>query len=84
MPVNQLYLTWSDQIRQMCPTERKTLIHNFTWLLIGIYLNTKVHLSLIANKIPGHAKLPSKVQRLRRLDVNDSRRRNIKIRHQRL
>jgi hypothetical protein len=67
MPVNQLYLTWSDQIRQMCPTARKTLIHNFTWLLIGIYLNTKVHLSLIANKIPGHAKLPSKVQRLRRL-----------------
>jgi hypothetical protein len=36
-------------------------------LLIGIYLSRKVHLSLIANKIPGRAKLPSKVQRLRRL-----------------
>ena len=45
MPANQLYHTWSDQIRQLCPTARKTLIHNFTWLLIGIYLSSKVHLS---------------------------------------
>jgi hypothetical protein len=36
-------------------------------LLVGIYLSRKVHLSLIANKIPGRAKLHSKVQRLRRL-----------------
>ena len=67
MPVNHLYHIWSDQIRQLCPTARKSLIHNFTRLLIGIYLSGKVHLSLIANKIPGSAKLPSKVQRLRRL-----------------
>lgn len=70
MPVNQLYHTWSDRIRQLCPNGRKTLIHNFTYLLIGIYLSGKVHLSLIANKIPGAAKLPSKVQRLRRLLLN--------------
>jgi hypothetical protein len=67
MPVNSLYHTWFGQIRQLCPEARKTLIHNFTWLLIGIYLSRKVHLSLIANKIPGRAKLNSKVQRLRRL-----------------
>jgi hypothetical protein len=67
MPANQLYHTWFDQIRQLCPTARKTLIHNFTWLLIGIYLSGKVHLSAIANKLPGSAKLPSAVQRLRRL-----------------
>ena len=70
MPANRLYHTWFDQIRQLCPDGRKTLIHNFTWLLIGIYLSGKVHLSLIANKIPGSAKLPSKVQRLRRLLQN--------------
>jgi hypothetical protein len=70
MPANQLYHTWSDQIRQLCPTARKTLIHNFTWLLIGIYLSGKVHLSAIANKLPGAAKLPSAVQRLRRLLQN--------------
>jgi hypothetical protein len=67
MPANQLYHTWSDRIRQLCPQPRKKLIHNFTWLLIGIYLSRKVHLSLIANKLPGAAKLHSTVQRLRRL-----------------
>ena len=67
MPVNSLYHTWIDRIRQLCPEARRTLIHNFTWLLVGLYLSRKVHLGLIANKIPGHAKLNSKVQRLRRL-----------------
>jgi hypothetical protein len=67
MPANQLYHTWSDQIRQLCPTARKTLVHNFTWLLIGLYLSRKVHLSTIANQLPGSAKLHSTVQRLRRL-----------------
>jgi hypothetical protein len=67
MPVNDLYHTWIDRIRQLCPEARRTLIHNFTWLLVGIYLSRKVHLSLIANKIPGDSKLHSKVQRLRRL-----------------
>jgi hypothetical protein len=67
MPANRFYLTWFDQIRQLCPTARKQLVHNFTWLLIGIYLTEQVCLGRIANKIPGYAKLPSKVQRLRRL-----------------
>jgi len=63
----RLYHTWIDQIRQLCPQARKALIHNFTWLLVGIYLSGSVHLSKVANKIPGHAKLHSTVQRLRRL-----------------
>jgi hypothetical protein len=67
MPANQLYHTWSDRIRQLCPVARKTLVRNFTWLLIGIYLSRKVHLSAIANHVPGTAKLHSTVQRLRRL-----------------
>lgn len=67
MPANRLYHTWFDQVRQLCPRGRKTLIRNFTWLLVGIYLSRKVHLSEIANKIPGQAKLNSTVQRLRRL-----------------
>jgi hypothetical protein len=63
----RLYDTWIDRIRQLCPQARKTLIHNFTYLLVGIYLSDSVHLSKIANKIPGKAKLTSVVQRLRRL-----------------
>jgi hypothetical protein len=34
---------------------------------VGIYLSRKVHLSAIANKLPGSAKLYSTIQRLRRL-----------------
>ena len=62
-----LYHTWVDQIRQLCPYARKKLIHNFTCLLVGIYLSSSVHLSKVANRIPGDAKLNSTVQRLRRL-----------------
>jgi hypothetical protein len=67
MPANRLYHTWFDRIRQLSSTARKTTIRNFTWLLVGIYLSRSVHLSLIANKIPGRAKLNSVVQRLSRL-----------------
>jgi uncharacterized protein (UPF0335 family) len=67
MPANQLDHIWSDRIRQLCPPARKTLVHNFTWLLIGIYLSRRVHLSAIANQLAGSAKLHSTVQRLRRL-----------------
>ena len=67
----RLYHTWIEQIRQLCPQARKTLIHNFTYLLVGIYLSNSVYLSKIANKIPGQAKLTSVVQRLRRLLQSD-------------
>jgi hypothetical protein len=63
----RLYDTWIDHIQQLCPQAGKALIHNFTWLLVGIYLSGSVHLSKIANRIPGDAKLNSAVQRLRRL-----------------
>jgi hypothetical protein len=67
MSANRLYHTWFERIEQLRPTARKTKIRNFTWLLVGIYLSRSVHLSLIANKIPGRAKLNSAVQRLSRL-----------------
>ena len=70
MPANRLYHTGFDQIRQLCPEGRKTLLRNFTWLIVGIYLSRNVHLSAIANKLPGSAKLHSTVQRLRRLLQN--------------
>jgi len=70
MPANRLYQTWIDQVRYLCPEGRKTLIHNFVWLMVGIYLSNQVHLSKIANKISGQAKLSSTVQRLRRLLMN--------------
>jgi hypothetical protein len=66
MPINSLYLTWNMRIRQLQPAQRITRIRNFTWLIVGVYQSRSVHLSKIADKIPGTAKLPSITRRLRR------------------
>jgi hypothetical protein len=70
MPINNLYHTWNMQIRQLQPSERKTRIQNFTWLIVGIHQSRSVYLSRIAGKIPGRAKLLSMTQRLSRLLAN--------------
>jgi len=45
---------------------RVTQRRNLAWLIVGIYLSRSVHLSKIAGKIPGRAKLLSHVRRLSR------------------
>ena len=70
MPINNLYHTWNMRIRQLQPTERKTRIRNFTWLIVGIHQSRSVYLSRIAGKMPGKAKLLSFIQRLSRLLAN--------------
>lgn len=72
MPINQLYATLLQQIKQLRPTERKTRTGNWAWLLTGLYLSRSVHLSKIANKIPTVATLPSATRRLSRLLDNDA------------
>jgi hypothetical protein len=67
MPINKLYHTWIQQIRQLRPRQRITQVRNFVWLMIGIYQSQSVCLSHIAVKIPGGAKLLSIVRRLSRL-----------------
>jgi hypothetical protein len=49
------------------PGERITRIRNFSWLLVGLYESRSVHLSKVAEKIPGTACLPSLTRRMRRL-----------------
>jgi hypothetical protein len=66
MSTNQLYHTWLQRIRQFRPHERVTRLRNFAWLLTGIYQSHSVHLSKIAGKIPGPAKLVSLTRRLSR------------------
>jgi hypothetical protein len=70
MPINALYHTWIMRIRQLQPTERKTRIQNFVWLMVGIHQSRSVYLSRIAGKIPGKAKLLSFTQRLSRFLAN--------------
>jgi hypothetical protein len=54
-------------LRRLRPDERKTRIRNFSWLLVGLYKSRSVHLSKVAEKIPGAACLPSLTRRIRRL-----------------
>ena len=74
MPINQLYDTWMRRICELRPGQRITQVRNFVWLMIGIYQSRSVHLSKIAGKIPGPAKLVSVTRRLNRfLDNGDWR-----------
>jgi hypothetical protein len=66
MPINQLYNTWMRRICELRPGQRITQVRNFVWLMIGIYKSRSVHLSKIAGKIPGSAKLLSITRRLSR------------------
>jgi hypothetical protein len=67
MPINQLYHTWKQQIMELRPQERKTLVRNFVWLKVGIFDSLSGCLSRIAGKIPGQAKRISPTSRLRLL-----------------
>jgi hypothetical protein len=66
MPINNLYHNWMHRICELRPNQRITQVRNFVWLMIGIYKSQSVHLSKIANKIPGSAKLVSTTRRLSR------------------
>ena len=70
MSTNQLYHTWFQRIVQMWPHLRVTKMRNLAWLIVGIYQSRSVHLSKIAGKIPGKAKLPSLTRRLSRFLAN--------------
>jgi len=66
MPINKLYHTWNQRLRQLWPEERKTRLRNMTWLLVGLYKSRSVHLSKVAEKISGSATLPSLTRRVMR------------------
>jgi hypothetical protein len=70
MPINTLYHTWIQRIRELRPDQRITQIRGFVWLIIGIYQSRSVNLSRVAGKIPGQAKLVSVTRRLSRLLAN--------------
>ena len=67
MPINQLYHTWFQRIRELRPNQRFTQVRNFVWLILGIYQSRSVNLSRVAGKIPGQAKLLSSTRRMARL-----------------
>ncbi len=70
MPINTLYHTWIQRIRELRCEQRITQIRGFVWLIVGIYQSRSVNLSRVAGKIPGKAKLVSVTRRLSRLLAN--------------
>ncbi len=45
MPINTLYHTWIQRIRELRPDQRITQICGFIWLIVGIYQSRSVNLS---------------------------------------
>ena len=70
MLINRVYHTWFERIRQLRPKERVTRLRNFAWIVAGVLASRSVHLSRIAEKIPGGAKTVSKTSRMRRFLKN--------------
>lgn len=66
MTVNQLYHTIFAWVCQLWPDERLTRQRNGAWFMVGLLEGRSVQLQRIASKIPGSAKLPSRVRRLGR------------------
>jgi len=72
MPINSVHHTWIRQILELRPGQRITQVRNFVLLMIGIYKSGSVHLSKIAGKIPGQAKVLSTTRRLSRFLDNSA------------
>ena len=73
MPINTLYHTWFQRIRELRPNQRITQTRNFVWLMVGIYQSRSVCLSRVAGKIPGTAKLLSTTSRFLSNPANEVR-----------
>jgi hypothetical protein len=70
MSVNQTYHTWFPWLKQLWPQAHLPQIRTAAWFLTGLYESHSVQLPWIARKIPGTAKLPSRIQRLARFLKN--------------
>ena len=72
MPTGKLHRTRKEQIKALRPSQRITQIENFAWMMVGIYERRSVHLSKIAGKVLGNAKLLNTVRRFERFLNNQA------------
>ena len=66
MPVNQMYHTWFQWLGQLWPQAHVPRWRNAAWFMTALQDSHSVQLQRIAGKIPGSAKLLSRVRRLER------------------
>jgi hypothetical protein len=72
MAVTQIYHSLLGKICHLIPAGHTYRERNLAWMMTGVFLSRSVHLSKIANKIPGKALRESQEQRLRRFLKNTS------------
>lgn len=70
MTATQLYHNWIAKLRHMRSGENKARLRTFAWMMVGMMMSRSVHLSYIAQKIPGVAQETSITKRLSRLLQN--------------
>ena len=70
MTIVQTYLTFFKKMMQLQPGERITRIRTMTWFMTGMLESRSVHLSHIANKIPGKATCRSRTMQFARFMAN--------------
>ena len=66
MAVTRLYNSLISLIRHLLPDQHTYRVRNLAWMMVGIFSSKSVHLSKIANKIPGKATRSSRERRLQR------------------
>lgn len=64
--IPELYSSVQAVVMQQIPDDCESRRHNLVWLMVGIYLSGRVHLSFIARKIPLRVQKLSLVKRLQR------------------
>ncbi len=72
MAVTRLYHTIQEKICHLIPTGHAYRERNLAWMMTAIYLSHSVHLTKMANKLPGKAQRQSREQRFRRFLKNAS------------
>ena len=70
MNVIQLYHTMFSKLESLLPTGHVYRTRNLAWFLTGLYASGSVHLSKVANQIPGAAHRVSRSRRLSRFLAN--------------
>lgn len=70
MTIVQTYHTFRKEIMQLQLGERINRIRIMAWLMVGLFESRSVHLSHIANKIPGNVKRRSRTKQFARFVDN--------------
>jgi hypothetical protein len=67
LPLQRVYQIWRERLQEARAELCYTQAQNLLWLVVGLYLSRRIHLTFIAAKLPFRAQKLSLERRLRRL-----------------